>query len=304
MVTIEPTSGASTGNITVGATAPEANLSLEATQPQRKIRVLIVDDESSVRRVIVVSAKRLRPDKFEFVQANNSKEALDILKSDTNFDLIISDKDMPTIDDGITLVKERPQNIKFILMSSDIKSVTDSTLKIDRKVEKPITAPDLLFNTIDTVLAESIGENATSQAARATLALRPFTPKDYTILVVHESNDGRETFKELLQGLLSYKVITASHEEALEILRTNKEISLVYSNNGRGSNRDAGINLRREMLEDDSLANIPFVLNSGDMSIAERVNLSKLNLNYISGPISSDNLSPILEGLLNQSTPQ
>ena len=69
MTTIDPTSGANAAGI--GNTTPitgavteatsGADLTPQAPQPSAKIRVLLVDDEPLIRKLIVASAKSLRP---------------------------------------------------------------------------------------------------------------------------------------------------------------------------------------------------------------------------------------------------
>jgi two-component system chemotaxis response regulator CheY len=71
---------------------------------------LIVDDSTSLRQMVAFTMKEAG---FDVVEGENGQEALD--KSDgKNFDLVITDLNMPVMD-GITLIRklrERP-NFKF-----------------------------------------------------------------------------------------------------------------------------------------------------------------------------------------------
>ena len=252
-----------------------------AAEPVKKIRVLLVDDESTVRDIIKFGAETLRPDKFEFVEAKNLAEALEILETDKNFGLIISDKDMPQKDDGLILAKERPQDIKFILISANAHKIADetiTTLNIARKIKKPVPMKDL-FNIIDAVLTEGVSENAASVAARA----KEFQPQDHTILAVSENDDGLRQAWEYGLSSYRYNVIETNHSEALGILRSGQPVSAILSNNGFKT-KNAGLDLRRAIVEDEAFSSIPFLLCSNDPTLESRADeLATLGIRLVYG---------------------
>ena len=72
-------------------------------------RILIVEDSVSVR----VSLKNiLTPLGHEVVEATSGEDALDKLAESSNFDIIISDINMPDMD-GITFIKHQKENAKY-----------------------------------------------------------------------------------------------------------------------------------------------------------------------------------------------
>ena len=72
-------------------------------------RILIVEDSVSVR----VSLKNiLTPLGHEVVEATSGEDALDKLAESSNFDIIISDINMPDMD-GITFIKHQKENEKY-----------------------------------------------------------------------------------------------------------------------------------------------------------------------------------------------
>lgn len=75
-------------------------------------KILIVDDSPSMRQMIVFT---LESQGHETIQACDGVDALDIIKNNNNFDVIITDINMPNMD-GLTLINEiRKINIyKFI----------------------------------------------------------------------------------------------------------------------------------------------------------------------------------------------
>lgn len=74
-------------------------------------KILIVDDSSSVRTVVKSTLTRQG---YDVVEADDGTTGLQKAKTD-NFDLIISDVNMPKMD-GLTMVKEirKIPNLKFI----------------------------------------------------------------------------------------------------------------------------------------------------------------------------------------------
>jgi CheY-like chemotaxis protein len=74
-----------------------------AVQPQdRTVRVLVVDDDPSIRRLIVAS---LRRDGYDFLEAPNGRDALDLMRSD-HPDVVVLDLMMPVLS-GWDVLRER-----------------------------------------------------------------------------------------------------------------------------------------------------------------------------------------------------
>jgi CheY-like chemotaxis protein len=64
-------------------------------------RILFADDDKDVRDMMQRSLPRMG---YEVATAGNSREAITLLEQG-DFDLILSDKDMPETDDGIRLLE-------------------------------------------------------------------------------------------------------------------------------------------------------------------------------------------------------
>lgn len=69
----------------------------------KKRRVLVVDDSSTIRKIIQHSLQRANLDVGEIMEAANGREALNLVQRYT-FDLILSDIDMPVMD-GLELLE-------------------------------------------------------------------------------------------------------------------------------------------------------------------------------------------------------
>ena len=68
----------------------------------KTVRVLVVDDDPSIRRMIVAA---LRRDGYSFSEAANGKEALDVMRGDRP-DIVILDLMMPMVS-GWDVLRER-----------------------------------------------------------------------------------------------------------------------------------------------------------------------------------------------------
>lgn len=115
-------------------------------------RILIVDDEQAMLDII---SELLEECGSDVVTVNDGVKALELLKSDSNFDLIIADRNMPNMD-GLTLFKELClyyPKIKVILSSGYPEDQTISSLReigLFDYLEKPYDIAKL-FEIIDRI---------------------------------------------------------------------------------------------------------------------------------------------------------
>jgi len=122
------------------------HLATEGEQPQSKAvapvkdltgneRILLVEDEESVR---AFSARALKTTGYEVFEAGSGEEALEVLDEiDNRIDLLISDVVMPEMD-GPTLllrIRERVPDLKVILVSGYAEESVRKDIADDRSVE-------------------------------------------------------------------------------------------------------------------------------------------------------------------------
>ena len=119
-------------------------------------KVLFVDDEPNVLEAI---KRQLRKKNFTITVALGGNMALDVLKKESPFAVIVSDMRMPKMD-GIQLlakVKERyPDTVRMMLTgNADQETAMEAVNQgsIFRFLTKPC-APDLLANSIDTAIEQ------------------------------------------------------------------------------------------------------------------------------------------------------
>jgi adenylate cyclase len=85
------------------------------------VKILVVDDESDLQILIKQKFRRqIREGKYEFVFAENGREALEVLDQNQDISLVLSDINMPEMD-GLTLLVKISENnplIKVVMVSA------------------------------------------------------------------------------------------------------------------------------------------------------------------------------------------
>lgn len=130
------------------------------------MKILIVEDSSAMRRVIINSLNKFL--EGEYVEMSNGQEAMDLLKLEDDIDFVIVDWLLPSAIDGIELTKfiktdERLKSIP-VLMVTTKSNKEDIILAIRAGVNdyivKPIN-PTLLERKFNHIMAKI--ENSNSQ---------------------------------------------------------------------------------------------------------------------------------------------
>ena len=123
-------------------------------------RILVVDDEPQFERLILQRFRRkVRSKEFEFLFALNGVEALKVIESDDQIDMILTDINMPQMD-GLTLtskVREIKPHLKIVIISAygDMPNIRKAmNLGAFDFITKPIEFSDL-ETTIDKTLEET-----------------------------------------------------------------------------------------------------------------------------------------------------
>jgi adenylate cyclase len=85
------------------------------------VKILVVDDESDLQILIKQKFRRqIREGKYEFVFAENGRQALEVLDQNSDISLVLSDINMPEMDGLTLLVKINESNplIKVVMVSA------------------------------------------------------------------------------------------------------------------------------------------------------------------------------------------
>lgn len=117
------------------------------------MRILLIDDYDDIREVLSLILQGIYD--CEIVEKASGNSAINLLKQDQKFDLVISDYNMPDGNGGkvYTYLRENKIQIPFILLSSDgldTHSEFDSKILLDH-VSKPFT-DDIIETIINRLL--------------------------------------------------------------------------------------------------------------------------------------------------------
>ena len=120
-----------------------------------KLKILVVDDESRMRKLV---GDFLKKKGYEVVEAGDGEEALDIFFEDKNISLVICDVMMPKID-GFEVVKEIRQysQVPIIMLTAkgeESDELNGFDLGVDEYISKPFS-PKILVARVEAILRRS-----------------------------------------------------------------------------------------------------------------------------------------------------
>ena len=134
------------------------NEELEATETESKQKILVADDEASIRRILET---RLKMVGYDVVTAEDGEEAVEVFNK-TNPDLVVLDVMMPKMDGyGVTREIRRTSDIPIIILTAlgDVSErITGLELGADDYVIKPFS-PKELEARVKAVLRRSISKD-------------------------------------------------------------------------------------------------------------------------------------------------
>jgi two-component system cell cycle sensor histidine kinase/response regulator CckA len=106
--------------------------------------VLVVDDEPGIR---AIERRVLESHGYHVVDASGGAEALDLLDSGRDFDLVIADLDMPEIrgEEMVRRIRVTRPGVKVLYVSGQVDTLLDARPLEDTEafLEKPFTTPGL-----------------------------------------------------------------------------------------------------------------------------------------------------------------
>ena len=124
---------------------------------QDSYKILVVDDEPDLEPLILQRMRRnIRSGRYSFVFAGNGIEALELLTTEPDIDMVVSDINMPQMD-GLTLLEQIPKvdpNVRSVIISAygDMRNIrTAMNRGAFDFVTKPLDFEDLQI-TIDRTL--------------------------------------------------------------------------------------------------------------------------------------------------------
>lgn len=135
----------------------------------KNAKILVADDEPDFERLFEQRFKKqIKDQTYEFTYVSNGIEALEAIEKNKDFDLVLSDINMPIMD-GITLLsklKNTQPDLKIVMITaySDMKNIRAAmNLGAYDFITKPIN-----FTDLDTTIQKTLKEvEITRQAAKA-----------------------------------------------------------------------------------------------------------------------------------------
>lgn len=119
--------------------------------------ILVVDDELLLERLLQLRfRKKIRDRQLEFVFAHNGREALEKLLSDRQFDMVLTDINMPEMD-GFTFLEQLQaidSHLPAVVMSAD-KDLTSMKTAMNRGAFDFVTKP-IDFHALEVKISKTI----------------------------------------------------------------------------------------------------------------------------------------------------
>lgn len=138
---------------------------MQGEQADSKQKILVVDDEASIRRILET---RLKMAGYDVVTAEDGEEAVDLFNK-TNPDIVILDVMMPKMDGyGVTREIRRVSDIPIIILTAlgDVSErITGLELGADDYVIKPFS-PKELEARVKAVLRRTVSKDITIPAGK------------------------------------------------------------------------------------------------------------------------------------------
>lgn len=174
------------------------------------MKILIVDDEAGIRDVI---KEYCLFEDYDVLEAEDGECALDILKNNSDIDIIVLDIMMPKMD-GYTTLKEvrKITSVPVIMLSArseEYNKLLSFELGVDDYVTKPFSPKELIAR-IKAVTARGVSTN-TDKYVYKTLVIDylghkvtiggdeiKLTPKEYELLVLFVENKSIALSRETL----------------------------------------------------------------------------------------------------------
>ena len=142
------------------------NEELESTETETRQRILVADDEASIRRILET---RLKMVGYDVVTAADGEETVDVFNK-TNPDLVVLDVMMPKMDGyGVTREIRRTSDVPIIILTAlgDVSErITGLELGADDYVIKPFS-PKELEARVKAVLRRTISKDVIIPASGA-----------------------------------------------------------------------------------------------------------------------------------------
>ncbi len=272
------------------------------TEDVRGKRILLIDDNPINRRYLKNIMER---NHITVVTAESGPEALSLLQKDQNFDLIITDSQMPEMD-GFS-VAEKIRQVEawrsipiMMLTSSGVRGDSDRCRKIgiDAYLPKPIKLTEFL-NAIQVTLGRSKIKEKTRKAQPLVTQylVRELNPR-YKILVAEDNPVNQKLAVRLLEKAGNQVAIANNGQEVLQKLK-GKEYDLILMD-VQMPVMD-GIQATQKIRANENGEHIPIIALTAHAMKGDAEKCLTAGMDgYVSKPIRSDELFQEIERVMHK----
>lgn len=116
-------------------------------------KILIVEDDIKYRELLT---NRLTMEQFAVLTASNGDEALSVLQTTPDIDLIILDIVMPHTD-GVTFLYNVKQNVKGMIPVVILSNLTDTALPADESIREYLVKANTSLADVVTIVRKHCG---------------------------------------------------------------------------------------------------------------------------------------------------
>lgn len=181
---------------------------------ERRYKILVVDDESTIRELV---AESLEMESYDAVKASSGSDAVEILKATKEIDIVITDLVMKPLS-GIDLLRwarKTGRSTPFILMTgySDPESVEEAiNLGTKHFIRKPFGL-DVLLRHVESLKAEIREREAEHHDRATTLKERNALRQKYVDEVARNQVFHMSVLKSLAKAIDARDAYTHSHSQ-------------------------------------------------------------------------------------------
>lgn len=218
-------------------------------------KVLIMEDESSIRSFVVINLERAG---FDVIEAENGQEALDKLRENPDVGVVILDIMVPGIDGHEVCRRIRASNkrmgiIMLTAKTQEIDKVTGLMNGADDYVTKPFSPAELTAR-ID-ALFRRIGGAPAPVNASDLIQIGPFTLNTRTHTLEKYGNRIRLTQVE-------YSIMKMFMQSPGRLITREDILANVWGENYEGDVKIVDVNIRRLRIKIEDDAATPLFLNT------------------------------------------
>lgn len=265
-------------------------------------KVLVVDDNAKNRMILEHTFKHWG---IEFVGCESGRAAIDLLKINQDFDLIIMDYHMPEIN-GLetTQVIRYDLNITaayipIILLhsSSDDATIHDAAKRLDIRfsLTKPIKSKELLFYIQN--LNKANVDDLNSNSLQNNDNILQTIDGEYTILVAEDIKMNMLVIGNMLRNVMPKLIMHEAANGVIALEKLNELMpDLILMDVQMPVMDGIEATKRIRLMENDALKNIPIVALTAGVSKEERENCKNAGMDdFLSKPIDKNHLFALLQ---------